>query len=202
MATKFVTNLDLVQNQILNARFESVASDPHSGNFEGRLIYNSTEDTIKVYTGGEWRRMVYSVSSVGANAAALTVTQGSGAVTLQLNLADASNMGLLTAAHFNDLTAATANGTAGTLAKRDGSGSIHVGTPTQETHAANKSYVDAARQGLDVKKSVRVATTASINLASDLAAGGVIDGVTLVAGDRVLVKNQGVGGAAHVDNGI
>ena len=198
MAQKFLTSIDLNQNQLINAKFEFASSDPASGNFEGRLIYHTTEDTIKVYSGGEWRRMVYSVSSIGANANALTVTQGSGAVTLQLNLADASNMGLLTAAHFNDLTAATANGTAGTLAKRDGSGRIHVGTPTQDTHAANKSYVDAARQGLDVKKSVRVATTAAINLATDLQAGDPIDGVTLVAGDRVLVKDQ----STASENGI
>lgn len=37
---------------------------------------------------------------------------------------------------------------------------------------------------------VRAATTASITIASDLNAGDTIDGVTLAAGDRVLVKNQ------------
>ena len=46
MATKFVTNLDLNQNQLLNSRFESLASDPGTGNFEGRLIYNSTEKVL------------------------------------------------------------------------------------------------------------------------------------------------------------
>jgi phage-related tail fiber protein len=61
-----------------------------------------------------------------------------------------------------------------------------VATPTQDTDAANKAYVDAARLGLDVKDSVRVATTANITLS------GLqnIDGITVVAGDRVLVKNQ------------
>ena len=44
MATKFVTNIDLNQTQILNGRLEALASDPGSGNFEGRLIYNTTED--------------------------------------------------------------------------------------------------------------------------------------------------------------
>jgi hypothetical protein len=55
MATKFVTNLDLNQNQILNGRLEALASDPASGNFEGRMIYNTTEDVIKFYTGASFR---------------------------------------------------------------------------------------------------------------------------------------------------
>lgn len=44
---------------------------------------------------------------------------------------------------------------------------------------------------------VRAATTAALTL-SGLDAGQVIDGVTLVAGDRVLVKNQ----AAGAENGV
>ena len=60
--------------------------------------------------------------------------------------------------------------------------------PTSAQDAATKSYVDATASGLDVKASVRVATTEE--LASPPYAGSVIDGVTLVAGDRILIKNQ------------
>lgn len=58
--------------------------------------------------------------------------------------------------------------------------------PTNALHAATKQYVDNVLQGLDVKQSVKVATTANITLS------GVqtIDGISLVAGDRVLVKDQ------------
>ena len=66
----------------------------------------------------------------------------------------------------------------------------NLGTPTDDNDAATKAYVDAARAGLDVKQSVRAATTANINLSSALENGDVIDGVTLATGDRVLVKNQ------------
>lgn len=59
--------------------------------------------------------------------------------------------------------------------------------PVSPQDAATKAYVDAARQGLDVKDSVRVATTANLAAVSGLL---TIDGVTLVAGDRVLVKDQ------------
>ena len=56
-----------------------------------------------------------------------------------------------------------------------------------------KGYVDAVKQALDIKDSVHVASTANVALtagSSGLEAGDAIDGVTLVAGDRVLLKNQ------------
>lgn len=58
--------------------------------------------------------------------------------------------------------------------------------PTAAQDAATKAYVDGVAQGLDVKSSVRVATTANITLS----APQTIDGVSVIAGDRVLVKNQ------------
>lgn len=42
-------------------------------------------------------------------------------------------------------------------------------------------------------KPVRVATTADVTISTALNAGDTIDGVTLAAGDRVLVKDQGTG---------
>jgi phage-related tail fiber protein len=62
----------------------------------------------------------------------------------------------------------------------------NLATPTLDTDAATKAYVDAARSGLDVKDSVRAATTANITLSGTQ----TIDGVSLIAGDRVLVKDQ------------
>jgi len=65
----------------------------------------------------------------------------------------------------------------------------NLGDPSSPQDAATKSYVDGVAQGLDVKKSVRAATTASITLSNTQ----TIDGVALSAGDRVLVKNQSTG---------
>lgn len=58
--------------------------------------------------------------------------------------------------------------------------------PTNDTDATNKRYVDSVAQGLSVKDSVKAATTANITLSG----AQTIDGVGVVAGDRVLVKNQ------------
>jgi hypothetical protein len=103
----------------------------------------------------------------------------------------------------------------------NGSGAIDVssakitnlGTPTSDADAATKAYVDGVINGLDIKESVKVATTAAISgtynngtgtiTASSDGALGNIDGVALTTNDRILVKNQG--GAdpdSHIQNGI
>lgn len=58
--------------------------------------------------------------------------------------------------------------------------------PVSAQDAATKNYVDGVASGLDIKASVRVATTANITLSGTQ----TIDGIAVVAGDRVLVKNQ------------
>jgi len=71
-------------------------------------------------------------------------------------------------------------------------------TPTADAHFATKGYVDSVSEGLDVKQSCQVATTANITIATALNSGDSIDGVTLANGDRVLVKDQ----STATQNGI
>lgn len=68
------------------------------------------------------------------------------------------------------------------------------GNPTNPLEATPKQYVDAMQQGLDIKGSVKAATTANITLSG----AQTIDGVSITAGDRVLVKNQ----STVANNGI
>lgn len=58
--------------------------------------------------------------------------------------------------------------------------------PVNANDAATKAYVDARSAGLDPKASVRVATTENVALTGTPS----IDGVDIIAGNRVLVKNQ------------
>lgn len=81
--------------------------------------------------------------------------------------------------------------------------------PTDDQDAATKAYVDAARSGLDVKQSVRLASVAPVTVTYAQAGGtsargqitaapNALDGVNLAAGNRILLKDQ----AAGAQNGI
>ena len=59
-------------------------------------------------------------------------------------------------------------------------------TPTADAHFATKGYVDSTAQGLDVKDSCKVATTANITLSGTQ----TIDNIAIGADERVLVKDQ------------
>ena len=71
-------------------------------------------------------------------------------------------------------------------------------TPSNANDAASKSYVDSTINGLDVKESVHLATTAAGTLASSFANGETIDGVALATNDRILIKDQ----ADASENGV
>lgn len=76
----------------------------------------------------------------------------------------------------------------------------NLGAPSAATDAATKGYVDGVATGLDVKASVRAASTATVGTYNSTAgtsargqltaAPNTLDGVTLAASDRILVKNH------------
>jgi len=86
-----------------------------------------------------------------------------------------------------------------------------LGAPSADGDAANKGYVDSVAQGLDIKASVRLATTGALSAYTFTSTGGgtitsdvngalSIDGVTPSVADRILVKNEISGNAPY--NGI
>lgn len=91
-----------------------------------------------------------------------------------------------------------------------GAGSFSVPAPTADAHSATKGYVDSVAQGLDVKESVRAATSSSNDFSgfsynslklvesSPTQSTLTVGGVSLALNDRVLVKDQSTG----TENGI
>lgn len=185
----------------------------------GQLYYNTADNTLYWWDGSQW------VSARGGTAAtppATTVALG----TIQLagDLAGTATSPQIAAGVIVDADVAAANkdGVAGTASMRTlGTGAqqalagntrldqvtaptapVNLNTqritsladPTAATDGANKQYVDNVAQGLDSKASVFVATTANITLSGPQA----IDSTGVIAGQRVLVKNQ----TAPAENGV
>jgi hypothetical protein len=153
------------------------------------------------------------VTSLAGTAGNITASAATGAVTV--NLATVTDAGTgsfvkftrdlfgrvsgTTAVTTSDITAlvdstfvdVTGDTMTGSLVMSGGTTQITLpNLPVAGTDAANKNYVDSIAAGLSWKQSVRAATTANGTLATAFANGQTIDGVTLVTGDRILIKDQ------------
>jgi len=161
-----------------------------------------------------------SAGITNANLANPTITLGSSTLTLGATTTDIDG---LTSLVVDDIT--TNGQTISTTASNKdialsphGTGTVTVPTGYEDRAGfvsdslANKAYVDQVAQGLDTKPSTRVATTANLTATYSNGTAGVgatltnsgtqaaltIDGITMVADDRVLVKDQ----STAAQNGI
>ena len=147
-------------------------------------------DAIKIADGSVTNAEFQYINTLSSNAQ----TQLDAKVAKASNLSDLAsastsrtNLGLGTMAVQNSGTVSISGGSITGLS-----------TPSNNSDVAIKSYVDEAVAGLRTRIIAEVATTANVNLTNGLEAGDAIDGVTLVAGDRVLVKDQ----STATENGL
>lgn len=164
-----------------------------------------TLDTNTYLTGNQSITVSGDASGTGSTSISLTLAtvnsnvgtftkvtvNGKGLVTAATTLA-ASDIPTLTASKISDFNTAVRTNRLDQLGPPDADLSLNtrkitgLADPTSAQDAATKNYVDSVAQGLEIKASVRAATTANITLSGTQ----TIDGVAVVAGNRVLVKNQ------------
>jgi hypothetical protein len=164
----------------------------------GNIRYNSTTGLFEGYNGA-WTAFA-SGSGVTSVATGTGLTGGpitsTGTISIDVTGVSAGTYGsslvvpVIAVNAQGQITSAT-NATINAVTLTTGTIST---TPSGSTDIANKSYVDTVAQGLDTKASVVAGTTANITLSGTQ----TIDGIVLVSGDRVLVKNQ----TAQADNGL
>lgn len=176
----------------------TVTSVTGTGTVSGLTLSGTVSTTGSLTLGGTLSVSASNFASQTANTV-LAAPNGSAGVPTFRILA-AADIPTLTAAKISDF-ATTAQGyrldqfaVPTTSVSLNSQKITNLATPTLDTDAANKGYVDSVAQGLDAKQSVIVATTANITLSGTQ----TIDGITVAAGDRVLVKNQ----TAPAQNGI
>jgi len=192
---KFLNNVDLNKNELQNARLQNLTSAPGSP-VNGQFYFDNTGGVKSAYMwdGTTWQK----VSGTYANA---DITAAAAIAYSKLNLSnsivagDITTDAVTTAKILDDNVTNAKIATGITFSKLSAPQAVFdlnsqritgLGDPTGDQDAATKAYVDAARAGLDVKASVRVASTVDLALTG----AQTIDGVSAIAGDRVLVKDQ------------
>ena len=91
MAIRFLDNLNLEENQLLNASLQQVASDPTG--FAGQIIFNTTSKTFKYYSGSAWIELDGSGDISGVTAGTgLSGGGTSGSVTVSVDYLGSDNI--------------------------------------------------------------------------------------------------------------
>lgn len=190
------TQLDAKQATITGAATtidteDLTASRALTSNGSGKVEVSAVTSTELGYLDGVSSAIQTQLDAKQASDAQLTDIAGLTPTDSNFIVGDGSNFVTETGA-----TARTSLGL-GTIATQNANnvsisgGSVTgLGEPSSNSDASTKSYVDQAVAGLRTRIIAECATTANVNLSNGLEAGDTIDGVTLVAGDRVLVKDQ------------
>ena len=147
-------------------------------------------DATKIADGSVTNSEFQFINTLSSNAQ----TQLDGKLTASSNLSDVANAGT----SRTNLGLGTISTQASSNVAITGGSITGLGSPSNNSDVAIKSYVDNLVTGLKTRIIVRAASTGNISLSSDLQNGDTLDGVTLATNDKVLIKSQ----SDNTQNGI
>lgn len=148
MATKFLANLNLSQNELQNARIQNLTTTQITGiasPVDGQIVFDTTVDKLKYYNGTAWVALDASSITSVAGTSPIVVNTSSGTATVSIDAADSDSAGSMSSTHFNLVDGATSSNTVSTIVKRDSSGNFSAGTITASLTgtASNADQLDS-----------------------------------------------------------
>jgi hypothetical protein len=183
----FYGAIDLLQNELRNARIQNLGGAPASP-VPGQLYYNSSTNILYWWSGSAWVAAMGGAGAVPADTVTSLAFAGAavpGASALYSRGDHAHGM----PAHDGPAHSAVPLSSLGpptVSLNLNGQTIQNLGNPVNPQDAVNYSTLQNYVAGLSWKAPCRAATTANITLSGTQ----TIDGVGVVVGDRVLVKNQ------------
>lgn len=193
MAKKFLVNIDLSKNQILNAAIQNLSSAP-SAPVSGQMYYNTSDFRMYFYDGTVWVDMSGDIRDV-IGGAGLSASTTNGVITLTVN-ADESTLTIIS----DTLQIKDGGITTAKLADVSTNLNTNSGTAAIPTASAVKSYVDAVTGSIGNLEGGWDASTGLLPVGSSPVAGtkkgdywyvtvaGTVSGVAFNIGDVIIAK--------------